>query len=291
MAIHAAKNPYPGINAHVNSFLQAEAGEWESFHSIQITYLVESLNSVLPSGYFAHAERSMQISEIAVPLSKPQKTRADVMIYQTDEGKKSNPLAKKIAPTVAYEATRFLEELTLEDEAPLSAIIIYEGIGVPVTRIELLSPANKVGGSHHRKYIERRIETLSSGMRLVELDYLHELPPIVPKHPAYANGEAGATPYLFVITDLRTSFEDGLIQVYGFGVDEPFPPAPIPLANDEVLVFDLGASYNRTYESSRLFHLAIDYSQPPLHFDRYQPADRERIEQRMKLIAAEQIQK
>lgn len=288
MAIHAAKNPYPGINAHVNSFLQAETGEWESFHSIQITYLVETLNEVLPTGYFAHAERSMQISEIAVPSSKPQKTRADIMIYQADESKKITSPQSKVAPTNTYEAILLLEELTLEDESPVSAIVIYEGIGVPVTRIELLSPANKVGGSHHRKYIERRIETLSSGIHLVELDYLHELPPIVPKHPSYSKAEKGSTPYLVVITNLRTSFEDGQIQVYGFGVDEPFPPVPIPLANDDILEFDLGVPYNRTYASSRLFHLAIDYSQPPLHFDRYLPADRERIEQRMKHIAAAQ---
>lgn len=287
MAIHAAKNPYLGINAHVNSFLQAKAGEWESFHSAHIIHIYEALNESLPSGYYARSERSLQISELvlAVP-DKPQRTRADVLIYRMGDTETSSP-ALVAEPIKTYDTT-----LLLEYEAPRFSVIIHQTSDhKPVTRIELLSPANKIGGSHHKKYKERRLETLQSGLCLVELDYLHELPPIIPGHPSYEAGDENATPYLIAATDPRPTFEAGIIRVYGFGVDQPIPIIPIPLAENEEFAFDFGIPYNRSYETDRFFRLTIDYSQPPLHFDRYHPADRERIEQRMKLIAAEQTPK
>ncbi len=287
MAIHAAKNPYPGINAHVNSFLQAEAGEWESFHSAHIIHIYEVLNETLPAGYYARSERSLQISELVLTIpDRPQRTRADVLIYRMGEGETAAPpLAAE--PIKIYDTT-----VLLEDESPRFSVIIHQTSDhKPITRIELLSPANKVGGSHHKKYRERRLETLQSGLCLVELDYLHELPPIIPTHPSYEAGEENATAYLIAVTDPRPIFEEGVIQAYGFNVDEPFPIIPIPLAENEGLAFDFSIPYQRSYESDRFFRLTIDYSQPPLHFDRYLPADREKIEQRMKIIAAEQTQK
>ena len=64
MAIRSKKNQYPGINAHANSWMQNRSGEWGSFHHDHITDITRALNQVLPAGYEARSERSLQIQEI-----------------------------------------------------------------------------------------------------------------------------------------------------------------------------------------------------------------------------------
>jgi hypothetical protein len=60
MPIHSKTNLYPGINAHLNSFLQQEGGGWESFHAEHIIDLRRVLAQTLPRGYYAVAEKSLQ---------------------------------------------------------------------------------------------------------------------------------------------------------------------------------------------------------------------------------------
>jgi hypothetical protein len=48
MSIRSEKNLYPGINPHLNSFLQQKGGGWQSFHKDYITYLREALDVLLP---------------------------------------------------------------------------------------------------------------------------------------------------------------------------------------------------------------------------------------------------
>jgi hypothetical protein len=200
MPIHSKTNPYPGINAHVNSFLQATKGEWESFHAEHIIDIRRAITAILPQGYYARSERSLQISEITIsePLPRTQRTQGDVIIYQTPErGTAAAPLAEA-APTHIYNTLMLLQ---MDDEPTfLTATVIYQGSGKPVTRIELRSPSNKSSGSHHKKYKQHRLETVLSGIHLVELDYLHELPPIVPTHPSYETGDSGADPLRMMIS-------------------------------------------------------------------------------------------
>ena len=78
----------------------------------------------------------------------------------------------------------------MEEEETLTGLVIYQAgegsvLGRPITRIELLSPANKPPGSHHEQYMVKRLETLKSGLRLVELDYLHESHPVIQALPSY----------------------------------------------------------------------------------------------------------
>lgn len=49
MAICTPLNLYPGVNAHLNSFLQSEGGGWESFHA---QYLVMIAAADRPVGRF-----------------------------------------------------------------------------------------------------------------------------------------------------------------------------------------------------------------------------------------------
>src|SRR5690606_31840147 len=106
----------------------------------------------------------------------------------------------------------------------LNSIMIYHAKGgKPITRIELLSPANKPQGSHYGTYLVKRDETLRAGLRLIEMDYLHETRPILPGIPSYADGEQDAFPYHIIVSDPRPTFHEGKVNVYSFGVMDALP--------------------------------------------------------------------
>lgn len=291
MAIQSERNLYPGINPHLNSSLQNEPGGWQSFHSIHVTHLFEAIDAALPTGYFARSEKTMQISEIIPPVGprSPGYTVPDVSIFRIGNvasGSKGNMLAA----TPPSRTTLIIEQLATEDYLP--GIAIYQAgegdlLGKPVTRIELLSPANKPGGAHHSHYLAKRTETFQSELRLVEIDYLHETPPILSGMSNYSLKEAGSFPYWVLASDPRPTLAKGLTAYYEIGVDMPLPVITIPLSGTDTMTLDLGAVYNHTFASSRFFQMIVDYEQEPVHFERYISADQVLIHARMATIAAE----
>jgi len=288
MTIFSEKNLYPGINAHLNSSLQHESGGWQSFHSVHVTHLFEAIDARLPEGYYARSEKTMQISEIIPPVgpSRPRTTTPDITVFRS----RLTILGGGATTLTATPPTRRIpitEILTPDDFLP--GITIYqtgEGgpTGKPITRIELLSPANKPGGAHYPHYLVKRMETLQSNLRLVEIDYLHESRPITPTLPSYPDGEDGAFPYLVLVSDPRPTLEEGGTEVYGIAVDSPLPIITIPLAGADTMTLNLGAVYNHTFSSSRYFQMVVDYAQDPSQFERYTAADRELIQGRLAKI-------
>jgi hypothetical protein len=119
------------------------------------------------------------------------------------------------------------------------------------------------------------------GLRLVEIDYLHERRPA----PSYLDGIKDALPYSVLVSDPRPTFSEGAAPVYNFGVQQPLPVISIPLEGRDSVGLDLGMIYNQTYEK-RAFRSRVDYGQLPLNFNRYSPPDQEYIRRRMAEIAA-----
>ncbi|HLA42282.1 MAG TPA: DUF4058 family protein, partial [Aggregatilineales bacterium] len=198
MPIYAPENLYPGINPHLNSFLQHEPGAWESFHAELVIQTRIILDSQLPPGYLALAEKSLQISEMAS------------VAFNAVPGKG----ARLCALTVSG---------ILTSDEQLKGVVIYQAgegstFGRPITRIEVISPANKPGGSHYPRYVEKRLETLRSGLRLVEIDYLPESGSLMHSLPSYPGQDDDAYPYVIIVSDPRPEFEKGRVKVYGFGV-------------------------------------------------------------------------
>jgi hypothetical protein len=310
MPIHRRDNQYQGVNAHLQSFLQNEPGEWESFHTDYITYIRVALDAQLPPGYRAQNEKSLQISEIA-SIAPPTRTKPDILITQSGTPKTPSQAALAVAPPTIQ--TPILE--TLEAAEYLDAVVIYQPgkggrQGRLITRIELLSLANKPGGSHFPSYLSKRADTLRAGLRLVELqlwrggrasqqadtlraglrlvelDYLHETRPIIRSLPSYPDHEADSHPYWLIVSDSRPTLEEGLSKSYGFDVDIPIPVIRIPLAGADQIAFDFGQVYHRLFAESRLCMEAMDYAQLPARFETYAPADQERIRARMAAVAS-----
>jgi hypothetical protein len=289
--IHSKTNPFRGINPHLNSFLQNQAGEWESFHSAHIVDLARLMDAQLPTGYFARLEKSLQIRErdSAQSSAVERRPRPDVTIYQRGEAAQAILHGMAAAPTLTAPVSETMDAPD-EDEETLVAAVIYdvrdEGLpGKPVTRVELLSPTNKPPGEGYAQYRDKRNMALRAAMPLVEIDYLHQARPVIKGLPIYPDAP-GAFAYSIAVSDPRPSLDHGLSRVYGFGVGDPLPVVVIPLAGHDVFAFDFGPPYHTTFASTRFYHALLDYRHPPERIERYSTADQALITARMAELSA-----
>jgi hypothetical protein len=289
--IHAIKNQYAGVNAHLHSYWQKEGG-WDSFHANHIADLMRLMGTqLLPMGYIADIQQSLQIRHLGEAAGKPE---SDVTIYDTDPARPWRGFSWKDA---RGKALPLAEMLHLEPElTPYHALAIYEYLppkrdpGEPVAWIELLSPSNKPGGQDAAYYQDKRRKLLQSGIVFVEIDYLHESPPTFDVIPLYLGTRyteqpvLESHPYRIAVVDPRPQFTEGKVYLTAFDVDEPIPTVTIPLNAQDTLDFDFGKAYNKTIEETLYGAILIDYEQQPANFDRYTRGDQARILARMLTI-------
>jgi hypothetical protein len=266
--------------------LQRRDGGWLSFHNLHIVHICDAIIPLLPPGYYAENEESLQITLRGDEEGKVTRTYPDVGIYQTTG---RYPTGTQPASAAAPTATLPIADTEAEIEYIDSVVIKLEREGelFPVTRIELLSPANKPDSAYYPRYMTRRYETLSAGITLVEIDYLHEMPPIRSALPSYRNREEGAFPYQVLVSEPQPTVSEGRTAVYGFGVDEEIPVVPLPLANGDVIALPLGEVYHHTFAARPSYgEVRVDYEVEPPNFESYTPDDQERIRARMAAVRA-----
>lgn len=281
MVLRSKTNPYPGINIHLNSYLQSDKGDWVSFHSNHITHIREYLDEHLPDNYYAMSEHGLQVGgfDAGTGTESQSRIRPDITITGS-----SSKLKRELTspPQITPTGTLTLID-TLQDTEELIGLMIYN---VPdngnnsraIARIELLSPANKRGGAYHNEYSKKRRETLEADLQLIEIDYLHGSHPVIRNLPSYKNKEAGAYPYIVFINDPHPTLAEGRTDFFAWHVDDPLPVFSIDLIGDDYVTVDLGLVYNRTYELIRFYHQnIIDYDQDPTNFDTYTDADQQKI--------------
>lgn len=279
----APQKGYPGVNPHLNSALQQPGGAWRSFHTYFLTYTAQILNRVLPPGYYAQPEQSLQISvyDLDDPWDAPHilTSYADVLVRGAGQTNEPSPASTVATPTQVFPILNLID-----DEDTLSGVLIYRDER-PVTRIEVLSPSNKPGGSHYRDYLTGRVRVLAAGLRLIEIDLLHERPPITPQVANYAARQPGAFPYSILVTDPRPSLAEGRTAFYGWGVLDVLPTIPVPLEDRDESALPLGEVYAMVYVE-RPFWSRTDMGQLPAHFDSYMPEDQARIREQMARLTA-----
>jgi hypothetical protein len=274
------ENPYAGVNAHLNSALQSagtidQPALWHTFHQSFIVNIAESLNAQLPDQYIALAEQSLQSRDMVFEFGEIITTmpQPDVTVFERYAHPASAGVAAP-APDWSVSLSDVAEALK-----PPSAVIIrelvHQKLGRVVTRIELLSPSNKPYRSGYQDYRQRRLETLHSGLPLVEIDLLHEQPPVILQVPRYPQHEK-AYPYNILVSDPRPEWDEGETRGYGFRVNEPFKPFLLPLLGQENLIFEAQPVYDRTFIAGRWGDL-LNYDAPPERFDTYSPDDQRQI--------------
>jgi hypothetical protein len=282
MTINKRENLYRGVNAHLHSMAQNPHKSptiWRSIHSAQIIYLTDALNELLPDDYTARAEASLQIwtEDIDTGDYEQRMPIPDTGIYKTGTSPQpSMPITMQNDPSI-----RLFPMREVFEDTGLSSVVIYRPLahdyfGEPVTRFELLSYTNKVGKTK-QLYLQNRRIALMSGSSLVELDYLHQTPPIVANLPMYPS-ENDSHPYMILVSDRREGKNiAGMGRAHVFGVDEPISQnVLIPLADDDSVVVDFDAVYQRMFVAGK-WHKHIDYSQLPPRYDTYSPKDQDRI--------------
>src|SRR5262249_16613784 len=82
-----------------------------------------------------------------------------------------------------------------------------------------------------------------------------------------------AHPYRIVVIDPRPTLSKGIARLYEFDVDTPIPTPMIPLNGKDILKFDFGAPYQKTFEESLYGLEFVDYSQFPEDTLSYSPPD------------------
>jgi hypothetical protein len=299
MAIHLQDNQYRGINAHAHSYLQ-RYDEWEIFHREHNTHLREAFQELLPpgSGYFAVLERSLQISSFDPDLDKIERTRTkpDISIYRSTSVQSAAQGRRHAVSNAASPTATIPLQITFDEIEYFPSVIIFQAredslLGKPITRVELLSPANKPSGSHHKQYLGKREETLKSGINVIELDYLHEKPFPVAAVPSYPNHDESAYPYTILVNVPEPSISKGRAEIYGFRVDDPIPTIEVPLADEDSVVVDFNAVYQHTFAANNVYGmLIVDYEKLPEGFETYDEEDQRRIKARMEAVAEAQRQ-
>jgi hypothetical protein len=114
--VSSVKNQYQGINAHLHSYWQSEGG-WNGFHTAHIGDLSKLLKAcLLPMGYTADLEPSLQIRRLDYPVGEPE---SDVTIYDLDP-------KRSLQPNMAHlprSEVLVLPIPELLDERPLSSTL------------------------------------------------------------------------------------------------------------------------------------------------------------------------
>jgi hypothetical protein len=280
MALNFPDNRYPGVSAHLNSYMQQQNGTWSSFHAKFANTLQELLDSTLPSNYYAALEQGFQISEIGEEKLQKSGSEPDVSILQKSRSIRS-PQSSSVATPTATIPLRETLEFDDEDDRYIR-VSVYKSEpddvrGKLVTAIEIISPSNKPTRQGYAIYVAKRVNLLIAGINLVEIDLLHEGHPINEKLPSYRTGENNSFPYNIGVSIPYPDMESGNLTWYGVDVDKPLPTIILPLAGEEKALLDINTAYNQVFERTRQFSILVDYEKLPVNFERYSATDQQRI--------------
>jgi hypothetical protein len=289
MALQFPDNRYPGVNAHLNSYMQQKNGTWSSFHAKLANTLQELLDSTLPPNYYAALEQGFQISEIGEEKLENSGSEPDVTILQRSPTISSLQSPSGATPTATIPLRETLE-FDDEDDRYIRVSVYKsepdDARGKLVTAIEIISPSNKPPRPGYSLYVVKRVNLLIAGINLVEIDFLHESHPINEKLPVYRTRESNSFPYNIGVSIPYPDMESGNLTWYGVEVDKPLPVIFLPLKGEAAMPLDINIAYNQVFERSRQFSILVDYEKQPVNFNRYSATDQQRINAILEQIRA-----
>lgn len=245
MPLFVPRNLYTGVNPHLNSLLQTPDSDDEPSHFL-------SFHAAFIGGILIYLNAHLPANYIALA-----------------------------EPSLQWEGEP--EDAVDLPKAVQIRLIEVTKVGRAVACVELLSPPNKSGCSNYGDYRIKRFEYVRAGVSLIEIDLLHESPPLIAALPIYPQ-EEDAHPYTIIKTDPRPT--RSLTRAYGFDVGQPLPSIEIPLADNDSVIADFDQVYTDVFVPFRFYRL-VDYSELPERFETYSAADQQRIRARMNEIAQE----
>ena len=233
-------SPFPGMDPYLEN-----SEFWSAVHSRLIVAIADELVDHLSEKYRVEVEKRVYCSsdEESVLVGIP-----DVAVATGRSTASRNGSSIISLPVQPETVTIPLAEEVIERYLEIREV----ATGMVVTVIELLSPKNKRPGEGRIAYLRKRNQVLASASHLIEIDLLRGGTPLPMsgKHPS---------DYRILVSraDQRPTAD-----LYGFSLQQPIPPFPVPLLpGEEEPILDLQPLLRRIYEKGR-YHLAIDYRQP-----------------------------
>jgi len=287
MVIRSNINPYRGINPHIDSRVS-----WKEFHARHIASLDVLLGDFLePLGYYVVRETGdIQVRKYGAlfqPASRSRSLEPDISIRRQREAPLPTTQAARAPVAHPGAVTMPIMDLFSIDETEyIEALSIYRldsnPDDLPAAWIELLSPANKPGGSQHQKYYDKRFMLIDAGVPLVEIDYLHDRASDQKGLAQYP--EPGAFPFNIYVYEMRVEGKtfDETVVWYPFGVEQPIPEIFIPFRRGEPvpgITFNFDAAYADTIHHH--YRRRVDYASLPDTFDTFREDDQLAIQARL----------
>jgi len=221
-------SPFPGMNPYLE-----QSHIWRGFHTSFLVHLIAELTPRIGERYFIELEESLYIDPAG---DEPQLFAvADTAIAEpepTEGNENGAAVAIVVAPvtvTVPGVTKKKMRRLVIRDSNSQAV----------VTVIEVLSPSNKANGADREKYLEKRVEVLTSAANFVELDLLRG----GVRMPIRTLPECD---YYALVSRTWQRPKMGLWPIH---LRDAFPPIPIPLRFGEPEpLLELKPVLDRTYD-------------------------------------------
>jgi hypothetical protein len=208
-------SPFPGMNPYLEG-----PRFWRDFHDSFIIALRDDLaGQVLQRGYFVSVNEQVYLrefwSDYGEPFGRPDISvgiRDGTTLTESTGGTATMavPLKSRIDDVVPDEGVNFLEVIDRNTEEI-------------ITTIEVLSPSNKFLGKDRGTYVAKRRRILESPVHLVEIDLLRA-------GPRMPFADQPRCDYLVAVSRANSRPD---VDMWPFGIRDPFPPIPVPLRDGE----------------------------------------------------------
>lgn len=239
----------------MDPFIEA-SGLWAGFHDSLITYLRESLQPVLPRGYYAEIRMR---EEVGVGGFQSERVIfPDVAVSQEE----SHPDGSTASDHVSIEAPQ-AELLTIAEEPSVKVNFLEIRDATRgdqlITLLEVLSPSNKQPGPDRDAFERKQEEVLSSETNWIEIDLLREGMRIA-CHPAVdTHCRRKSYAHSVVVSRAVRRRPKLVLELYGFPLKDRLPVISIPLRHPDLDVrLDLGQAFARAYDTGPYSRI-IDY--------------------------------
>jgi hypothetical protein len=238
-------SPFPGMDPYLET-----PDLWPDVHHGLISHIQIALTPSLRPAYVARVELRVYISDEDDPGRKA--IIPDLRI-ETAKGKREKKSRTLAALAVAEP---MIVPFLIDDEIEEARLEIrHRESGALVTIIEVLSPTNKIPGSRGRtSFMDKRRETMDSGVHWVEIDLLRGGSPSVTRPPLLPSD------YRILVS---RAGERSKARYWPVSVRQPLPTFGIPLRDKDADVpLDLGNVLTALYDHVA-YDLSIDYRKEP----------------------------
>jgi Protein of unknown function (DUF4058) len=239
-------SPFPGMDPYLE-----DPSVWEEFHHIFITESMYFLSDRLPDSYIAKIDERVEL------ISRDDEATAQ---YVPDVAVARGPGSAAPATNEIGGAAIAAAPITIPSADAMEVREAYvEILRLPdmklITSIELLSPWNKFGEGIG-EYRHKRRALVRQGVHVVEIDLLRRS-----RRTELAQPLPTGDYFAFIFRGDRRPDVD----VYAWGIRQPLPTIPIPLAPpDPDIALDLATLVNTAYDRGKYTRkLRYTHGPPP----------------------------